>query len=56
MADKVKRLARALQERTGWPYMECRRCVEARMSNEELERRIADRAAGHVPTPQRRER
>jgi len=56
MADKVKRLSRALQERTDWPYMECRRCVEARMPDDDLEKLISDRAAGRVPTPQRRER
>lgn len=27
MSDKIKKSARELQKRTGWSYMECRRCV-----------------------------
>lgn len=56
MADKQKRMARELQRRTGWAYMECLRCVRERIEGEALEKLIADRASGQVPTPKRKER
>lgn len=37
MADKSKQRARALQERTGWPYQECKRVLGLRLSPEALE-------------------
>lgn len=55
MANKQQRLARALQARTGWAYMECLRCVRERIEGEALEALIADRASGKLPTPVRRE-
>lgn len=41
MADKQKRLARALQKRANWAYTECLRCVRERIEGEALEQLIA---------------
>ena len=43
MANKVKRLARDLQRRTGWAYTECLRCIRERLSDAEIEALIAKR-------------
>lgn len=41
MADKQKRLARALQKRANWAYTECLRCVREHIEGEALEQLIA---------------
>ena len=43
VADKTKKRARELQARTGWSYMECRRCVTT-MTPEGIEALIKLRA------------
>jgi len=41
---KLKRIVRALQDRTGWTYSECLRCVRE-MTPEAIERLILERVA-----------
>lgn len=41
---KVKKLTRALQERTGWSYSECLRCIRE-LTPEQVEALIEERAA-----------
>lgn len=55
MSSNEKRVARALQDRTGWSYSECLRCVRE-LTATEIEALVVERRAGDDDNRERQRR